>query len=221
MKIRAPHKGEFSLDVIEQPIALFQTLDGNFFHLRDCVEVQLEINTPPAVLAQGQDILNRALLLLPARIREGFCDGPLGKIECIGKTERHKVAGQTSKISDPFVKKRFHFAWDINRVPYCFHRQFLPCLIDFVKKSIQPATLPEQLSGYRRIEPPLLSLAVEVLGIELANIQSMTGFGADGTRQTRNWPEVESSDNRQGAFTALADGSWFLNSLRVHLPQSG
>jgi hypothetical protein len=134
MKIRAPHKGEFALDVIEQPIALFQTLDGNFFHLRNCVEVQLQANTPPALLMQGQDILNRLALLLPARIREGFCNGPLGKIECIGKTERHKVAGQTSEISDPFVKKWFHFAWDIDRVPYCFHRKFLLRLIDFVKK---------------------------------------------------------------------------------------
>ena len=38
-KIRAPHKGKFSLDVIEQPSAFFQTLDGNFFHLRKCVKV--------------------------------------------------------------------------------------------------------------------------------------------------------------------------------------
>ena len=39
MKIRAPHKGKFLLDVIEQPSAFFQTLDGNFFHLRKCVKV--------------------------------------------------------------------------------------------------------------------------------------------------------------------------------------
>jgi hypothetical protein len=39
----------------------------------------LQINALPAVLAQGQDILNRALLLLPARIREGFCDARLGR----------------------------------------------------------------------------------------------------------------------------------------------
>jgi len=30
MKIRAPHKGKFLLDVIEQPIPLFQTLHGDF-----------------------------------------------------------------------------------------------------------------------------------------------------------------------------------------------
>ena len=36
---------------------------------------------------------DRALLLLPARIREGFCDGSLRKIEQVGKTERHEIAG--------------------------------------------------------------------------------------------------------------------------------
>jgi hypothetical protein len=86
-KIRAPHKGKFSLDVIEQPIAFFQALNGNVFHLGNCVQVRLQVNTPPALLAQGQDILNRALLLLPARIREGFCDRSLRKIEHVGKTE--------------------------------------------------------------------------------------------------------------------------------------
>jgi hypothetical protein len=30
MKIRAPHKGKFLLDVIEQPIPLFQILHGDF-----------------------------------------------------------------------------------------------------------------------------------------------------------------------------------------------
>src|SRR2546423_5008223 len=100
------------------------------------VQVRLQVNTPPAILAQGQDILNRTVLLLPARIREGFCDGSLRKIEHVGKTERHEIAGQTSEISDPFVKKRFHLAWDVDRMPYCFHKQSVSRPIDFVKKSI-------------------------------------------------------------------------------------
>jgi len=53
MKIRAPHKGKLPLDVIEQPIALFQALNGNFLHLSKCVEVQLQVNTPPALLTKG------------------------------------------------------------------------------------------------------------------------------------------------------------------------
>jgi hypothetical protein len=142
-KIRAPHKGKFSLDMIEHPIAFFQKLSGYFFHLRKCVKVQSQVNTPPTLPTQGQYVMNGALLLLPARIRKGFCDGSLRKIKRIGKTERHEIAGKTSKISAPFVKKRFHLTWDIDRVPYCFHGKFLPCPIDFVKKSIQRATLPE------------------------------------------------------------------------------
>jgi len=98
--------------------------------------VRLQVNTPQALLAQGQDILNRALLLLPARIREGFCVGPLRPLEHVGKTERYEIAGKTSEISDPFVKKRLHLAWDIHRMPYCFHKQFVSRPIDFVKKSI-------------------------------------------------------------------------------------
>ena len=65
--------------MIEQPIALFQALHGDVFDLGNCVEVRLQVNTPPGLLPQGQDILNRAALLLPARIREGFCDGRLGR----------------------------------------------------------------------------------------------------------------------------------------------
>jgi hypothetical protein len=89
-EICAPYKDKFSRDVIEQPIAFFQNFDGNFFHLRNCVKVQSLVNTAPTLLAQRQYILNGALLLLPARIRTGFCDGPLRKIECIGKTKRYK-----------------------------------------------------------------------------------------------------------------------------------
>jgi hypothetical protein len=41
------------------------------------------------------DVLNRALLLLPAGcIRERFCDRTLWQIERIGKTERHEIAGK-------------------------------------------------------------------------------------------------------------------------------
>ena len=52
-KIRAAHKSKFPFDVIEQPVALFQALNGNLFHLGNCVEVKLQINTPPALLAQA------------------------------------------------------------------------------------------------------------------------------------------------------------------------
>lgn len=83
-----PHKRKFFLDMIEQPIAFFQTLLGNGFHLRNCLEVRLQVSASPAVLAQGHDIRNRTLL--PARIGEGFCDGPFRKIEYVGKTERHE-----------------------------------------------------------------------------------------------------------------------------------
>jgi hypothetical protein len=89
---------------------------------------------------QGQNILNRAALLLPARIREGFCDGPLRKIEQVGKTERHEIAGKTSEISDALIKKRFHLPWDIDRVPYRFHKQSLSRPIAFVKKLRAPSS---------------------------------------------------------------------------------
>ena len=40
---------------------------------------------------------DRTLLLLPARIREGFGDGPLREVEHVGETERHEIAGKTRK----------------------------------------------------------------------------------------------------------------------------
>jgi len=58
--------------------------------------MQLHVNALPPVLAQVDHVLNRAALLLPARIREGFCDRPLRKIEHIGETERHEIAGKAS-----------------------------------------------------------------------------------------------------------------------------
>ena len=134
MKLRAPHKGQLSLDMIEQPVAFFQTLHGNFFYLSNRVQMRLQVNTPPAVLAQGLDIFNRAPLLLPACIGEGFCDGPLRKIEHVGKTKGHEIAGKTSEVLDALVEKLFHFAWDVDRVPYCFHKQFVSPPIAFVKK---------------------------------------------------------------------------------------
>jgi hypothetical protein len=70
---------KFFFDVIEQPVTLFEMLHGNFFRLAHCVEVRLQANAAPTVPTQGQEILNRALLLLPARIREGFCDARLGR----------------------------------------------------------------------------------------------------------------------------------------------
>src|SRR5437764_970410 len=97
--------------MIEQPVALFQTLRGNLFHLANCVQMQSEINAFPAVLAQGYDVLNRPLLLLPTCICKGFCDGPLGKIECSGKTERNEIAGKTSVILDAFTQKLFHLCY--------------------------------------------------------------------------------------------------------------
>ena len=36
-QIRAPHKGNFFLDMIEHPVAPFQALHGNFFYLGNCV----------------------------------------------------------------------------------------------------------------------------------------------------------------------------------------
>jgi hypothetical protein len=35
---------------------------------------------------------------------------------------------------DAFLEKVFHLTWDVDRVPYCFHRKFLRPLIAFVKK---------------------------------------------------------------------------------------
>jgi hypothetical protein len=45
-------------------------------------------------LGYFDDVLNRALLILPACIRERFCDRPLCQTEHIGKTVRHEIAGK-------------------------------------------------------------------------------------------------------------------------------
>ena len=40
--------------------------------------MQLHVNALPTVLAQANDVLNGAALLLPAfALAKGFCDGPL------------------------------------------------------------------------------------------------------------------------------------------------
>src|SRR6516165_11636278 len=133
-QIRTPHKGKFFLNMIEHPVAPFQALHGNFFYLGNCVQMQLHVNALPTVLAQVDHVLNCAALLLPARIGEGFCDWPLRKIEHIGETQRHEITGKTSEILNSFLEQLFHLTWDVDRVPYCFHRKFLQRLIAFVKK---------------------------------------------------------------------------------------
>jgi hypothetical protein len=67
-EIGASHEGEFFLHVIEHPVVFFQALYDNSFDLSSCVEMQIQINATPAVFAQRDDVLNRSLLLLPARI---------------------------------------------------------------------------------------------------------------------------------------------------------
>jgi hypothetical protein len=68
LKIRTPHKGKFFLAVIKEAVAPLQALHSSSLYLGNCVEVWLKINSTPALLAQGQDILNLAQLLLPACI---------------------------------------------------------------------------------------------------------------------------------------------------------
>jgi hypothetical protein len=62
--------------------------------------------------------------------------GPLRKIERVGKTKRDEIAGKTSVILDAFVKKLFHLAWDVDRVPIVFIRKFRSRLT--VYKEIDP-----------------------------------------------------------------------------------
>jgi len=122
-KVRSPHEGEFFLDTIKYPVALLQTVHSNFFYLANCVQMHFQINTLPAVFAQGDDVFNRTLLLLPASIGEGFRYGALGKIKRIGETERHEIAGKTSVILDALVEKLlFQLGWDVDRVSYRFHK---------------------------------------------------------------------------------------------------
>jgi len=120
-KVGASHEGKLFFDMVEHPVASFQTLHGNSFDLANCIQMQLHVNPVPAVLAKCHDILNRTPLLLPARICERFCYRPLGKIKRIGKTERDEISGETSEILNALVKQLFHLTWDIDRVPYRFH----------------------------------------------------------------------------------------------------
>jgi len=84
---------------------------------------------------------------MPARIRKGFCDGPLREIEHVGKTERHEIAGKTSEVLNALVEKLFHLAWDVDRVPYRFHKQSVSHLIAFVKKLRVPTHAPPKSSA--------------------------------------------------------------------------
>jgi hypothetical protein len=46
---------------------------------------------------------------------------------------------------NPSAEKLFHLAWDVDRVPYRFHKKFLPRFIAFGKKLISilaPLQLP-------------------------------------------------------------------------------
>src|SRR4051812_24772069 len=132
-KIRAAHEPEFLFNAIAQPIVRLQTLDGNFFHLGNGVEMQLEVDAFPAVLAQTNDTFNRALLLLPARIRKSSGDRPFREVKQVGESDRHEVARETSEVPGARVDKWFHLAGDVDRVADCFHGSFLRCRIVFVK----------------------------------------------------------------------------------------
>jgi len=120
-QIRASHERKFFFDPVEQPVVRFKAFLGDFLRLCDRVEMHFYVNTFPAVLAKSNEVFKRAVLLLPARIRESFGDRTLGKIKHVGETKRHEIAGETSKISHSTAQKLFHLAWDVNGVADCFH----------------------------------------------------------------------------------------------------
>ena len=66
--------------MVEEPVVRFEALLGRFFHLGHDVEMHFQVDALPALLAQGDEVLDRVALLLPAGIGESFCDRPLGKI---------------------------------------------------------------------------------------------------------------------------------------------
>ena len=121
-QIRAPHESEFFLNVVEEPVVWFERLLGHLFHLGRGVDMQFQVDALPTLLAQGDEALDRAALLLPTGISESFCDRALGEIKQVGKTERHEVGGKASEISDTITENLFHFGRDIDRVACCFHR---------------------------------------------------------------------------------------------------
>ena len=121
-QIRAPHESELLLNMIEKPVVRFEALLGHLFHLGHRVEMHLQIEALPALLAQGDETLDRAALLLPTGIGESFCDRPLGKIKEVGKTERHEVGGKAAEIADTIIEKLFQFGREIDRVALRLHR---------------------------------------------------------------------------------------------------
>ena len=106
-QILAPQKSEFFLDMIAQPIAPFETLRSNFFHLANRLKMHLNVHAPPTVIAETNDILNRGMLLLRTRIHESLCDRALREIKRVGETERHEVSGKTSEILNAVAENRF------------------------------------------------------------------------------------------------------------------
>ena len=105
--------------MVEEPVVRFEALLGHLFHLGHDVEMHFQVDALPALLAQGDEALDRPALLLPAGIGESFCDRALGKIKQVGKTERHEVGGKTPEISDAIIEKLSHFGRDIDRVASC------------------------------------------------------------------------------------------------------
>jgi len=93
--------------MIEQPIALFETLRSNFVHLANRLKMHLNVHASPTVITEPNDILNRGMLLLVIRIHESLCDRALREIKCVGKTERHEVSGKTSEILNAVAENRF------------------------------------------------------------------------------------------------------------------
>ena len=65
--------------MVEEPVVRFEALLGHLFHLGHGVEMQLQVDALPALLAQGGEALDRAALLLPAGIGESFCDRAFGR----------------------------------------------------------------------------------------------------------------------------------------------
>src|SRR5947207_6491191 len=113
-QIRAPHESEFLLDMIEEPVIRFKAFLGHLFHLGHRVEMHFQVEALPALLAKGDEALDRAALLLPAGIGESFCDRALGKIKQVRKTERHEVSRKTPEISDPIIEKLLQFGRKID-----------------------------------------------------------------------------------------------------------
>src|ERR1051325_11822605 len=90
-QIRAAHESEFFFDPVEEPVARLEALLGDLLCLCNRVEMHFYVNAFPAVFAKSNEIFNRAVLLLPAGIRESFGDRALRKIKHVGETKRHET----------------------------------------------------------------------------------------------------------------------------------